>query len=148
MKPAFIAFHIPSMKGNDVNKLDLAADILGARDDSRLVRILKSEKALVNSISAESLTPKDKPGLMMISATLDAKNLEATTKAVMEELARLAETPPSADELAQARIHIESQHLYARETVQGIARSMGTYQMIFRTWLRREISGSKLCCDA
>jgi len=122
-----IAFHIPSTKGNDVNKLDLAADILGARDDSRLVRILKSEKALVNSISAESLTPKE-PGLMMISATLDAKNLEATTKAVMEELARLAETPPSADELAQARIHIESQHLYARETVQGIARSMGTYQ--------------------
>jgi len=122
-----IAFHIPSMKGNDVNKLDLAADILGARDDSRLVRILKSEKALVNSISAESLTPKE-PGLMMISATLDAKNLEAATKAVMEELARLAETPSSADELAQARIHIESQHLYARETVQGIARSMGTYQ--------------------
>jgi zinc protease len=65
---------------------------------------------------------------MMISATLDAKNLEAATKAVMEELARLAEAPPSADELAQARIHIESQHLYARETVQGIARSMGTYQ--------------------
>ena len=122
-----IAFHIPSMKGNDVNRLDLAADILGARDDSRLVRILKSEKALVNSISAESLTPKE-PGLMMISATLDAKNLEATTKAIMEELARLAETPPSADELAQARIHIESQHLYARETVQGIAKSMGTYQ--------------------
>ena len=49
-----IAFHIPSMKGNDVNKLDLAADILGARDDSRLVRILKSEKALVNSISTDS----------------------------------------------------------------------------------------------
>ncbi len=122
-----IAFHIPSMKGNDVNKLDLAADILGARDDSRLVRILKSEKALVNSISAESLTPKE-PGLMMISATMDSRNLEAATRAVMEELARLAETPPSADELAQARIHIESQHLYARETVQGIARSMGTYQ--------------------
>ena len=46
----------------------------------------------------------------------------------MEELARLAETPPAADELAQARIHIESQHVYARETVQGIAKSMGTYQ--------------------
>jgi len=43
-------------------------------------------------------------------------------------LARLAETPPSPDELAQARNHIESQHLSARETVQGIARSMGTYQ--------------------
>jgi zinc protease len=122
-----IAFHIPSMKGNDVNKLDLAADILGARDDSRLVRILKSEKALLNSIAVESLTPKE-PGLMMITATMDSRNLEAATRAVMEELARLAETPPSVDELAQAKNHIESQRLYARETVQGIARSMGSYQ--------------------
>jgi zinc protease len=122
-----IAFHIPSMKGNDVNRLDLTADILGGRDNSRLVRILKEEKALVNSISAESYTPK-RPGMMMISATLDSKNLEATTQVIMEELARLATTPPSADELAQAKIHIESQHVYERETVEGIARSMGQYQ--------------------
>ena len=122
-----IAFHIPSMKGNDVNRLDLAADILGARDESRLVRVLKREKALVNSITAESLTPKE-PGLMLISATLESKNLEAATTAIMEELARLAGTPPPADELAQARNHIESQHIYERETVQGIAKSMGTYQ--------------------
>jgi zinc protease len=122
-----IAFHIPSMKGNDVNRLDLTADILGGRDDSRLVRILKQEKALVNSIAAESYTPKQ-PGMMMISATLDSKNLEAATKTIMEELARLATTPPSAEELAQAKIHIESQHVYDRETVQGIARSMGQYQ--------------------
>ena len=122
-----IAFHIPCMKGNDVNRLDLAADILGARDESRLVRVLKREKALVNSITAESLTPKE-PGLMLISATLESKNLEAATTAIMEELARLAGTPPPADELAQARNHIESQHIYERETVQGIAKSMGTYQ--------------------
>jgi zinc protease len=126
-----IAFHIPSMKGNDVNSLDLTADILGGRDDSRLVRILKQEKALVNSISAESYTPK-RSGMMMISATLDSKNLEAATKAIMEELARLAGTPPSAEELAETRIHIESQHVYERETVQGIASSMGQYQ----NWLQ------------
>jgi zinc protease len=122
-----IAFHIPSMKSNDVNALDLAADALGAREDSRLVRILKKEKGLVNSISAYSLTPKE-PGLMVISATLDAKNLDAATRGVMEELARLADTPPSQDELQQAKTHIESEHLNARETVQGAARNMGTFQ--------------------
>ncbi len=63
-----IAFHIPSMKGNDVNAVDLAADILGARDNSRLVRDLKLNKGIVNSISAYSLTPKE-PGLFTISAT-------------------------------------------------------------------------------
>ncbi|HMK33826.1 MAG TPA: pitrilysin family protein [Desulfomonilaceae bacterium] len=122
-----IAFHIPSMKGNDVNALDLAADILASRNDSRLVQILKQEKALVNTISAYSLTPKE-PGLFTISATLPAKNLEAATREIMEELARLAATPPPAEELKEAKTHIESEHVYARETVQGIARSMGTYQ--------------------
>lgn len=122
-----IAFHIQSMKGADVNALDLVADILGAREDSRLIRVLKQEKGLVNSISADSMTPKE-PGLMTISATLEAKNLEAATKAIMEELSRLAETPLSEDELTRAKIHIESQHVYAGETVQGTARMMGDYQ--------------------
>jgi zinc protease len=122
-----IAFHIPSMKGDDVNALDLVADILGAREDSRLQRSLKQEKRLVNSISADSMTPKE-PGLLTISATLEAKNLEAATKAVMEELARLAQTAPSEDELRRAKIHIESQHVYSAETVQGMAHIMGNYQ--------------------
>ncbi len=122
-----IAFHIPSMKGNDVNSLDLIADILSAREDSRLVKVLKREKGIVYDISASSLTPKE-PGLMIISATLAADNLEAATRGVMEELARLADTPPSTEELGQAKIHIESEQVYERETVQGTARSAGTYQ--------------------
>ena len=119
-----VAFHVPAMKGNDVNALDLVADILGARDDSRLTRILKREKGIVTSISASCVTPKE-PGLMIISATLSANNLEAATKDIMEELARLAETPPSAEELEQAKIHIESEHVYNRETVQDVAEEHG-----------------------
>lgn len=122
-----IAFHIPSMQGNDVNALDLTADILGSRDDSRLVRVLKQEKGLVNSIYAYSMTPKES-GLMIISASLEAKNLKAATQAIMEELKSLGLKPPSREELQEAQTHIESDHVYARETVQGVARNMGAYQ--------------------
>jgi zinc protease len=122
-----IAFHIPSITGPDVNALDLMADLLGSRDNSRLVRVLKKEERLVHSISVHSITPKE-PGLMVVSATLDAKNLEAATRAVMEELERLKKEPPSAAELQDAKIHLESQHIYARETVQGTAQSIGNFQ--------------------
>ncbi len=122
-----MAFHIPSMQGADVNALDLVGDILGARESSRLVRVLKKEKGLVNSISAYALTPKD-PGILVISAGLDSKNLEAATKAIMEQVALLGNEPPSPEELERAKVHIESQHVYARETVQGMARSIGSFQ--------------------
>ena len=122
-----IAFHIQSMKGADVNALDLIGDLLGARDNSRLVRVLKKEKRLVNSISTHAVTPKE-PGLMVVSATLDAKNLEPATRTIMEEIQRLKAEPPSAADLEDAKMHIESQHIYARETVQGTARSIGSFQ--------------------
>jgi zinc protease len=122
-----IAFHIPSLAGFDINALDLAGDILGSRESSRLVRVLKKEKHLVNSIYAYSLTPK-RPGLFVIGATLQGKNLEAATKAIMEEVIRLRDTPPSSEELDRAKTNIESEHLYSRETVSGTARSLGSFQ--------------------
>ncbi len=122
-----IAFHIPAIRDADVNALDLAGDILGARDTSRLVRVLKKEKRLVNEISAVSLTPKHS-GLFVVSATLVSANLEAATRAIMEELEALGRTPPSNGELSRAKTAIESEHLYARETVDGIARSMGSFE--------------------
>lgn len=122
----YIAFHIPAIASPDVNAIDLMADILGARDSSRLVQTLKKDKGLVNSISAYALTPKQ-PGLFAISATLDGKNLETVTKGIMEEVAKLQKQPPTAEELDRAKTHIESQHIYARETVQGMARSIGSF---------------------
>jgi zinc protease len=122
-----IAFHIPSLAGVRVNALDLASDILGSRESSRLVRVVKKEKGLVNTISSYALTPKE-PGLFLVSATLESKNLEAATRAIMEELSVLRSTPPPAEELERAKVNIESEHLYARETVSGIARSIGGFE--------------------
>ncbi len=120
-----IAFHVPAAVSVDVNPLDLAADILGGRESSRLVKSLKKEKGLVNSISAYAMTPKD-PGLMVVSATLDLANIDAVTKGIMEEIARLAKEPPSTAELDRAKVNLESQNIYSLETVQGVARSIGS----------------------
>jgi len=122
-----IAFHIPSAKSAEVNGLDLTADVLGARESSRLIRVIKKEKHLVNSISAYAVTPKE-PGMFIVSATLDSKNLEATTKAVMEELKKLGTEPLSEEELQRAKTHIESSHVYDKQTVGGIAQRLGSFE--------------------
>ncbi len=120
-----IAFHVPQASSIDTNPLDIAADILGGRDSSRLVKSLKMDKRLVHTISVSCITPRE-PGLMLISATLDSSNLEAATRGIMEEISLLANEPPSFGELERAKVHIESQHVYSYETVQGMARGIGT----------------------
>ncbi|MFH0957698.1 MAG: pitrilysin family protein [Pseudomonadota bacterium] len=120
-----IAFHVPAAVSVDVNPLDLAADILGGRESSRLVKSLKKEKGLVHSISAYAMTPKD-PGVMVVSTTLDLANISAVTEGIMEEVAGLAKDPPSVAELDRAKVNLESQHVYSLETVQGVARSIGS----------------------
>ncbi len=122
-----MAFHIPSLRGADVNALDLVADILGARESSRLVSKLQKKERLVHSISAFSMTPKE-PGLFIVSARLDAKNVEQVTRRVLEEIRASANEPPTEDELKLAKTNIESSHVYSRETVGGIARSLGAFE--------------------
>lgn len=122
-----IGFHIPSARGSDVNALDLAADILGTRESSRLVEVLKKEKQLVNTIYSYAVTPRH-PGLFVISATLDAKNLESATKTIMEEIQKLASHRPTVEELKRAKINIESSYLYDRQTVGGIADNIGNFE--------------------
>jgi zinc protease len=122
-----LAYHIPSLTDSDVNALDLGADILGARESSRLIRVLKKEKGLVNDISAYAMTPK-KPGLFVISANLLSENLAPAIKGILAEVEEFAENAPSKEDVERARTHIESQHLYARETVQGVARFLGSFE--------------------
>jgi len=122
-----IGFHIPSIRSGDVNAIDLAADILGGRESARLVRVVKREKQLVTSIAAYSYTPKD-PGLFVVTATLDAKNIEAATQAIMDEIRKLATSPPSDEELQRAKTSVESDYVYSRETVGGIARVVGGFE--------------------
>ncbi|MFH1115766.1 MAG: pitrilysin family protein [Pseudomonadota bacterium] len=122
-----MGFHVPSARGADVNALDLAADILGARQSSRLIEVLKKDQQVVNSIHASAVTPRD-PGLFVVSATLDAKNLEPATKEIMQQIQKLADQPPTPEELRRAKINIESSYLYERQTVGGIARNLGTFE--------------------
>ncbi|MFC1834680.1 M16 family metallopeptidase [Thermodesulfobacteriota bacterium] len=123
-----LGFHIPSGKGIDANALHLAANILGAKGSSRLIRVLKKEKQLVNSIAAVAETPKES-GIFVIRATLDAKNVEAATKAITSELKRIAEEPPTSEELSRARTNIESRMLFARETTGGMAFELGGFEV-------------------
>ncbi len=121
-----IAFHIPSMKGNDVNALDLAADVLGARDDSRLIRLLKKERGLSIRSRHTLLRPKNR-------ADGDLRDPRCQESRFRHPggnggIGPFGQYSAFSGRIETGRNHIELDHLNARETVQGTARTMGTYQ--------------------
>ncbi|MGZ3513117.1 MAG: M16 family metallopeptidase [Thermodesulfobacteriota bacterium] len=123
-----IAFPASSAKDEDAPALDVISHILGGGEASRLVQKVKLERGLVHSIYASSYTPKD-PGLFFIGATLPSENMERAIEAVLEEVSRLRREGVTAEELHRAKVNIESDLIYGRQTVQGRAGKIGNYEL-------------------
>jgi len=122
-----MAFHIPSLKHEDVYALDVLASVLGDGVTGRLYKRLKIEKELVNSVTAYAMAPKE-PGLFMILLSLDSSKVNESANEVIEELKRMSLEGPSAKELDKAKLSLESSFIYSRETMDGKADQLGYYE--------------------
>ncbi|WP_434387195.1 M16 family metallopeptidase [Melittangium boletus] len=122
-----LAFPIPQADHPDVPALDALAMIAGQGDASRLVLEVKRKRGLVNDLHAYAYTPRD-PGLFATSLTLPAQHLAAALEETVRGLTALRTTPVPEHELATVKSLIESESIYQRETVQGVARKLGHYQ--------------------
>ena len=109
--------------------LDLLAFVLGEGDSSRLTQRVKEEAGLVDRIDASSYTPLD-PGLFGAEADLDDDQLLQATEAMVREVEILRrETVPEA-ELEKARANFLAARHWERESVSGMARKLGSYQVM------------------
>jgi zinc protease len=122
-----LGWHIPSARDPKVPALDILATLLGQGESSRFNLELKHGQSLVNNIYAYAYAPKD-PGLFVVGATCQADKLVASMRAVASEVGRVSNVPAGAGELSKVKTMIESDALYAQETVQGAARRIGYYQ--------------------
>ncbi|MET0403160.1 MAG: pitrilysin family protein, partial [Cystobacter sp.] len=122
-----LAFPIPQADHPDVPALDALAMIVGQGESSRLVREVKRKRGLVNDIHAYAYTPRD-PGLFAASLTLPPGSVARAFEETVRGLATVRTELVPADELATVQSLIESEAIYQRETVQGLARKLGHYQ--------------------
>lgn len=122
-----LAFPIPDGLHEDTPALDVLAMIVGQGESSRLSLEVKRKQELVNDVHAWAYTPKD-PGLFALSLTLPPQKLKRALEESVRILARTRGTAVSADELRTVQALIESENVYQRETVQGLARKLGFYE--------------------
>ncbi len=123
-----VAFHTPNAKHEDTPTLDIISGILGGGESSRLYRSIKEDKALVNNIYAYSFTPKHE-GVFAVGGSIAPDKSTEALKEILAEINRLKNEPVSREELRRAKINIESDAVYTKETMQGQAQKLGFYEV-------------------
>lgn len=124
-----LAWAIPDVLHEDLPALDLAASILSHGDSARLTIEVKRERQLVNQVYAYAYTPKD-PGLFVVGATLRPERTEEAVSEILNQVYRLRHELVGAKELEVAKRLVESEAIWQKETVQGIARKVGFYETV------------------
>lgn len=122
-----LTFKAPNVKNKDVPALDILAMVLGQGDSSLLVKKLRLEQPLVNSISAFNYNPQD-IGLFAISAHYQEEKFTEVAEEIFKQIAYIQNNPPSWDEIKRARVSISSEQFYSVETVDGLANKAGTLE--------------------
>jgi zinc protease len=124
-----IGFVGPRLLDEDMPAVDVLAVLLGQGDSSRLVTRVKRELQLVNECYAYAYTPRD-AGLFVVGASLHHEKLDAAIDALGAEVRRIVEMRPRHTEVDKAKAMLASEAVYQRETVEGMARRLGTWTLL------------------
>lgn len=122
-----MAVPIPGIRDADVAAYDVAALVLGQGDSSRLMVDVKRARRLASDAYAYSYTPRG-PGLFVVGGSTSG-DTDELARALLTETYRLAHEDVSPSELAKAKVLIESDAVYQKETVQGMARKLGYFEV-------------------
>ncbi len=124
-----LGWKIPGFGAADMAGLDLLASILGQGESSRLTENVRDSKKLVDQIWAYSNTPVG-PGIFIIGASLDPANLVGAGSEILKQVDRIRDQGVFDWELERAKRQLESDSIYARESVEGRSRRLGFFSAV------------------
>lgn len=127
----YFGFRAPSIKHKDVPALDVLTMILGQGDSSRLVKKLRLENSIANSVSAFNYNPTDE-GLLALSAHYQDNHFETIAKECFKQIHLIQTTDVGWDEIKRARVGISAEQFYSVETVDGLANKAGSQEFYFK----------------
>ena len=115
----YLAWHGPRMFAAGDAEVDLVADLLGNGKTSRLYKSLVYERRLATEVAAFQQS-RELAGFFQIVATAaPGHTLDELESLIVDEIARLSEEGPTAEELARVQAQAEAQFVYRLQTVGG-----------------------------
>ena len=119
-----LGWQAPSVSGPDSYAVDLLTSILGDSPSSRLNRAVREGERLVYSIDASYL-PRQKGGLVSITAQLEVENLDKAEASILAVIERVKAEGVTEAERQRAIITAESTYAFDIETAEGLAKDYG-----------------------
>ncbi|MEN6557753.1 MAG: pitrilysin family protein [Thermoguttaceae bacterium] len=122
-----MVFAWPTVKLSDPDlfALDVAAYILAEGESSRLVQRLKYQEQSVLSVGAVSDTPHYVNGMFAVSAVSRPETWQKAADSILREVYRLRDELVQPDELAKAKNQKAAELVFARQTAEQEAESLG-----------------------
>ncbi len=136
-------YKIPPAKHVDVYALQLAALIMGNGESSRLrARIKNPDAKLKRAIGIDGGVQaqlREETGMwMMLGAYINPGDVDTLEAAMFDEVTKLISSPPTTDELRQAKNQIQASVTFSLENVTGMADQIG------RSWILTGDAGAFL----
>ncbi len=121
-----VTLALPSPDSGDVRSttLEILAQLLGGDKNSFFWKKYKHEKQMVDSINVRNTSFK-RIGMINISASLDAENLDAFISEILKDLATLDTNFFTEEDLVRIKLNRENVILRSNETASGIASRAG-----------------------
>ncbi|MBN1880640.1 MAG: insulinase family protein [Deltaproteobacteria bacterium] len=122
-----MGFNIPPITDDDLYALDVSSHIVGDGTGSRLYRRLVDEERLAYGVDTYSYTPNE-AGLFMVTASLESAHIPEAVELIIREMRGLVIHPVTDTELEAAKTAFFADFIYGKETVEGIAESLGFFE--------------------
>ncbi|MEO7994244.1 MAG: pitrilysin family protein [bacterium] len=121
-----LVFKAPEWSDHSSYAMDLAMQILGGGESSRLVRKLRDELGLVSDIGAGNNSLIDASALVINWTLIDPAKAPEATNAVLDVLNQFRREGATAAELARAKRQVAVSRVFENENLLGLARSLGS----------------------
>jgi zinc protease len=115
----YLAWLTPAMFADGDADLDLANDLLANGKSSRLYRRLVFDERIATDVHASQNSREIAGYTQVVATAAPGHTLSEIEAIVIEEIARLAATGPTAEEMERGRAQAESQFIFRLQTVGG-----------------------------
>lgn len=127
----FVVYHAPNLTHPDTFALDILGYVLGGGQSARLHQRIVYEQQLASYVTADYSGVHVDPYLLGLSAgPLPGKTAEEVERALYAEVERIQREPITDRELQKAKNQIESEFIFAQDSVHQLATLLGAWESV------------------